>query len=275
MVGEAIVEHSTNLSKLKEFMNVVNKQGLVNENNRSIIANVKQKMASIKESIKRIQGNKGYTSFVESMALNEKTQDEELAEETVNDYVTKFTKSTFEESLKDILPLVHRVNEEEMENNRANQIERVKEIIMGVDKKTGEKKNKISFPARGEVFDMDRVKKQYADPKNSKQAAEQKSLAIALQFDDLADRVDVDTIDDKKRKNKGHDRAAELSNFLRDFGEDVRNNPKALDKQKVALAGFLLKMSKQPTESVEENMTIDLKFDTMLREAFSGFDIPE
>ena len=275
MVGEAIVEHSTNLSKLKEFMNVVNKQGLVNENNRSIIANVKQKMASIKESIKRIQGNKGYTSFVESMALNEKTQDEELAEETVNDYVTKFTKSTFEESLKDILPLVHRVNEEEMENNRANQIERVKEIIMGVDKKTGEKKNKISFPARGEVFDMDRVKKQYADPKNSKQAAEQKSLAIALQFDDLADRVDVDTIDDKKRKNKGHDRAAELSNFLRDFGEDVRNNPKALDKQKVALAGFLLKMSKQPTESVEENITIDLKFDTMLSEAFSGFDIPE
>jgi phytoene/squalene synthetase len=91
----------------------------------------------------------------------------------------------------------------------------------------------------------------------------------------LADRVDVDTIDDKKRKNKGHDRAAELSNFLRDFGEDVRNNPKALDKQKVALAGFLLKMSKQPTESVEENITIDLKFDTMLREAFSGFDIPE
>ena len=146
---------------------------------------------------------------------------------------------------------------------------------MGVDKKTGEKKNKISFPARGEVFDMDRVKKQYADPKNSKQAAEQKSLAIALQFDDLADRVDVDTIDDKKRKNKGHDRAAELSNFLRDFGEDVRNNPKALDKQKVALAGFLLKMSKQPTESVEENITIDLKFDTMLSEAFSGFDIPE
>ena len=71
MVGEAIVEHSTNLSKLKEFMNVVNKQGLVNENNRSIVANVKQKMESIKESIKRIQGTKGYTSFVESLALNE------------------------------------------------------------------------------------------------------------------------------------------------------------------------------------------------------------
>ena len=273
MVGEAIIEQSTNLSKLKEFMNVVNKQGLVNENNRSIVANVKQKMESIKESIKRIQGAKGYTSFVESMALNEKSEETEIAEDTVNDYVSKFTKSTFEESLKDIMPLVHRVNEEEMENNRANQIERVKEIIMGVDKKTGEKKNKISFPAKGEVFNMDKVKKQYAEPRNAKQASEQKALMIALQFDDLADRVDVDTIDDKKRKNKGHDRAAELSNFLRDFGEDVRNNMNAVNKEKIALAGHLLKMSKQATESTEEITSIEEKFEVMVSESFSKFDI--
>ena len=56
-------------------MNVVNKQGLINENNRSIVANVKQKMESIKESIKRIQTAKGYTSFIESMALNEKSDE--------------------------------------------------------------------------------------------------------------------------------------------------------------------------------------------------------
>ena len=305
MVGEAIIEQSTNLSKLKEFMNIVNKQGLVNENNRSIVANVKQKMESIKESIKRIQGAKGYTSFVESMALNENKEkmvckdcgdephkpttdckhdcdDEngshwvkksELSEDGMNDYVSKFTKSSFEESLKDIMPLVHRVNEEEMENNRANQIERVKEIIMGVDKKTGEKKNKISFPARGEVFNMDKVKKQYAEPRNAKQASEQKALMIALQFDDLADRVDVDTIDDKKRKNKGHDRAAELSNFLRDFGEDVRNNMNAVNKEKIALAGHLLKMSKQATESAEETTSIEEKFEVMVSESFSKFDI--
>lgn len=274
MVGEAIIEQSTNLSKLKEFMNVVNKQGLVNENNRSIVANVKQKMESIKESIKRIQGAKGYTSFVESMALNEKSEEAEITEDTVSDYVSKFTKSTFEESLKDILPLVHRVNEEEMENNRANQIDRVKEIIMGTDKKTGEKKNRISFPSKGDGFDFDRLKKQYAKPRNSGEAAQQKTMMIALQFDDLADRVDVDTIDDKKRKNKGHDRAAELSNFLRDFGQDVRDNPKSLNKEKVALAGHLLKMSKQATESNEENnTTIEEKFEAMVSESFSKFDI--
>ena len=273
MVGEAIVEHSSNLSKLKEFMNVVNKQGLVNENNRSIVANVKQKMDSIKESIKRIQGAKGYTAFVESMALNENSDDVEISEDTVNDYVAKFTKSTFEESLKDILPLVHRVNEEEMENNRANQVARVKEIITAVDKKTGEKKNKISFPTKGDGFNFDSIKRQYAKPTNAAQAQQQKIDMMSLQFDDLADRVDVDTTDDKKRKNKGHDRAAELSNFLRDFGEEIRTNAKGLNKEKVALAGMLLKMSKTQTEEVHEAKTVEEQFDDMLNEAFSKFDI--
>lgn len=275
MVGEAIVEHSSNLSKLKEFMNVVNKQGLVNENNRSIVANVKQKMDSIKESIKRIQGAKGYAAFVESMALNEKSEEAEITEDTVNDYVAKFTKSTFEESLKDILPLVHRVNEEEMENNRANQVARVKEIILATDKKTGEKKNRIYFPGRSDGYDFDKIKNQYAKPQNAAQAAQQKIMAMALQFDDIADRVDVDTTDDKKRKNKGHDRAAELSNFLHDFANEMRENPKGLNKEKVALAGHLMKLSKQASESVEENTSLEEKFDTMIAEAFEGFSIPE
>lgn len=275
MVGEAIVEHSSNLSKLKEFMNVVNKQGLVNENNRSIVANVKQKMESIKESIKRIQGAKGYTAFVESMALNEKSDEAEITEDTVNDYVAKFTKSTFEESLKDILPLVHRVNEEEMENNRANQVARVKEIILATDKKTGEKKNRIFFPGRADGYDFDKIKNQYAKPQNAADAAQQKIMAMALQFDDIADRVDVDTTDDKKRKNKGHDRAAELSNFLHDFANEMRENPKGLNKEKVALAGHLMKLSKQASESVEENTPLEEKFDTMIAEAFEGFSIPE
>ena len=309
MVGEAIVEKSENLAKLKEFMNVVNKQGLVNEGNRSIVANVKQNMEAIKESIKRIQSAKGYASFVESLALTEKKDDNkmvckdcgdemgkpttdckhdchdpkgshwvkkgDLSEDTVNDYVAKFTKSTFEESLKDILPLVHRVNEEEMENNRANIVARVKEIITATDKKTGEKKNRIYFPGRTDGYDMDKIKKQYAEPRNAAQAAEQKIMMMALQFDDIADRVDVDTTDDKKRKNKGHDRAAELSNFLHDFANDIRQNPNKLNKEKVQLAGYLMKLSKQAAESVEENSSLDEKFDTMISEALSGFNIPE
>ena len=263
MVGEAIVEHSTNLSKLKEFMNIVNKQGLVNESNRSIVANVKQKMESIKESIKRIQGTKGYTSFVESMALNEKNQEEELAEDTVNDYVSKFTKSTFEESLKDILPLVHRVNEEETENNRAVQTQRVASIIES-------ETNTISFRQKSvEAVEVGAVKKT-----DEEVLPESKLETMAQQFNDLAETVDVDTTEDTRRKNKGHDRAAQLTSFLNNFATSMRNDPQSLDEQDVKLAGQLLKLSKQTVEHVEENTTLDAKFDAMLGEAFAGFDIP-
>ena len=58
MVGEAIIELSSNLAKLKEFMNIINKSNLINESNRSVILNVKRRVESIKESIKRIQGAK-------------------------------------------------------------------------------------------------------------------------------------------------------------------------------------------------------------------------
>ncbi len=271
MVGEAIVGLSSNLAKLKEFMGVVSKQKLVNESNRSVVLNVKRNMESIKESIKRIQGANGYTAFVESMALNEEKVIEEASEDTINSYVQKFTKSSFEESLKDILPLVHRVNEEEMENNRANQIERVKEIILAKDKKTGEKKNKIYFPKDPNAeYNYDEIKKQYAEPRNAEEARMKKINMIAMSFDDIGDRVDVDTTDDKKRKNKGHDRAAELSMFLHDVAGEIRKNPAGLNKEKLTLASHLLKMSKATAESVEE--VANDRIDEMVEQAFSKFD---
>jgi len=36
-----------------------------------------------------------------------------------------------------------------------------------------------------------------------------------------------------------------------------------------------MKLSKQASESVEENTSLEEKFDTMISEAFSGFNIPE
>jgi hypothetical protein len=274
MVGEAIVELSSNLAKLKEFMNVVNKQSLINESNRSVVLNVKRRMESIKESIKRVQGAKGYASFVEKMATTEAKQNAEITEDTVNSYVSKFTKSTFEESLRDVLPLIHRVNEEEMEDNRADQIARVKEIILAKDKKTGEKKNKITFPRKpGAEYDYDAIKKQYAEPRTPQEAEEQKKLKLALSIDDLADRVDVDTTDDNKRKNKGHDRAAELSMFLMDMGNSIRSG-KGLTKEKIQITGYLRKLATQ-NEAVETAGTpVNEQFDRMLSEAFSKFEIP-
>jgi len=273
MVGEAIIELSSNLAKLKEFMNIINKSNLINESNRSVILNVKRRVESIKESIKRIQGAKGYASFVEKMATTEQKESQEISEDTVNNYVKKFTKTTFEESLRDVLPLIHRVHEEEMEDNRMNQIQNVMNIITAKDKE-GNKVNKIYFPKDpSSEFDFEKIKKQYRKPSTPEEAAEQRKLQIGLQLDDLAHRVDVDSSDDGKRKSRGHDRAAELSNFLGDVADEVRAGSK-LDKQKMQLAGYLLKLSKEnKVESTEESTSIEQKFDSMLSEAFAGYEV--
>ena len=275
MVGEAIIELSSNLAKLKEFMNVVNKQGLVNESNRSVVLNVKRRVESIKESIKRVQGAKGYASFVEKMAMKEARENAEITEDTVNNYVKKFTKTTFEESLRDVLPLIHRVHEEEMEDNRMNQIQRVMQIITAKDKKTGQKVNRIYFPKDTDAqYDFDKIKNQYAEPRSKEEAEEQKKLKLALSVDDLANRVDVDTTDDKKRKNKGHDRAAELMLFLQDVANEIRDG-KTLTKDKLQLAGYLMKLSKTATEGEEvQKKNVEEQFDSMLSEALSKFEIP-
>jgi hypothetical protein len=272
MVGEAIIEMSDNLSRLKEFMNLVNKQDLVNETNRADVWNVKRSVLAIKEKIQRVQGAKGYASFVEDMALNVTKIQEEMSEEMVDAYVKKFTKSTFEENLKDIFPLLHKVNEEEFENRRDGQTDRIKEIMTATVKKTGERVNKLSFgPPSSENYDYSKIKNQFAEPRTPEEAAQLKINKIAMTFDDLADRVQVDTLLDKKGKKKGHDLAAEVSFFLTDIADAVRSNPRGISKEDMQVAGTLLKMSKASVETVEPK-SADTQISEMLEEAFSKFD---
>ena len=99
-------------------------------------------------------------------------------------------------------------------------------------------------------------------------------MKLALSVDDIANRVDVDSTDDKKRKNKGHDRAAELSLFLQDIADEIRDG-KTLTKDKLQLAGYLMKLSKTATEGEEvQKQNIEEQFDSMLAEAFDKFEIP-
>jgi len=274
MVGEAIIELSSNLAQLKEFTKIVDRQQLVNENNRKVVLNVRRSMNSIKERVQRIQGARGYAKFVEDIALKGEKTNAEISEETLDSYVQKFTKSSFEESLKDILPLVHRVNEDEDEitSRRDNQTERVKEIISATVRKTGERVNTITFgePSNPE-YDYDKIKKQFAEPRTPEQAAEQKISKIAMTFDGLADTVTVDTLKDKGAKKKGHDLAAELSFFLTDIADAIRSNPRGISKEDMQVAGQLLKMSKASVETVEPK-SADTRISEMLEEAFSKFD---
>lgn len=265
--GSAIVEMSENLYKLKEFMGIVSKQGLINEANRDVVFNVKRKINHIKETISKLSTSRGYASFVESLALNETEEQQEITEDVINSYISKFTKSTFEESLKDILPLVHRVNEEEYRSNRDGQVQNIMQIISAKDE-TGGKLNKISFRDGGS-YDFDKIKKQYKDNPQS-----QYSKMIST-FQDLASRVDVDSSDDHRRKNKGHDRAAVISLFLNDIAEKLSTNPKSITKPEQQLATYFMKLSKVKNEAPVAESKSEDKFEKMLKESFSKYSVFE
>ena len=262
VVGEAIVEQTNTLVKLKEFMNIVNQQGLVNETNRDVVLNVKRQIESVKESIKRIQGPKGYTAFVETIALNEENIADEISEETVNDYVKKFTKSTFEEKLTDILPLIHRVNTTETEKQKTNQVERVKNIIEACNE-DGSPVNTIIF--RGSNIDISNIKKTELDE-------DSETPGLSQTFLDLASRIQVESCDDNRRRDRSNDRAAEISVFLRNIAEQVKLSPQTVAREALELGARIVKMSNsESTDDVMET-TIEDKMDDMLSEIFKPFN---
>ncbi len=262
MVGEAIIEQTTTLVKLKEFINIVNKQGLVNEANRDVVLNVKRQIESVKENINRIQGPKGYVSFVESLALNEVDESEEITEETVNDYVKKFTKSSFEEKLTDILPLIHRANTIESKKQKVNQVDRVKNILQAYNE-DGSVVNNITF--NPSTLDMNNIKKTELDENSD-------TPSLSQTFADLANRIQVESCDDNRRHDRSNDRAAELSIFLRNIAEQVKTAPQTIERDALELGARLVKMSNSDIANNVVETTIEDKMDDMLSEAFKSFN---
>ncbi len=262
MVGEAIIEQTTTLVKLKEFINIVNKQGLVNEANRDVVLNVKRQIESVKENINRIQGPKGYVSFVESLALNEVDESEEISEETVNDYVQKFTKSSFEEKLTDILPLIHRANTVESKKQKVNQVDRVKNILQAYNE-DGSVVNNITF--NPSTLDMNNIKKTELDENSD-------TPSLSQTFADLANRIQVESCDDNRRHDRSNDRAAELSIFLRNIAEQVKTAPQTIERDALELGARLVKMSNSDIANNVVETTIEDKMDDMLSEAFKSFN---
>ena len=219
-------------------------------------------LGPISALVKRIQGPKGYTAFVESIALNEEKIADEISEETVNDYVQKFTKSTFEEKLTDILPLIHRANTTETEKQKTNQVERVKNIIEACNE-DGSPVNTIMF--RDSNIDISGIKKTELDEDNE-------TPSLSQTFSDLANRIQVESCDDNRRRDRSNDRAAELSVFLRNIAEQVKLSPQTVAREALELGARIVKISNSEVSEDVVETTIEDKMDDMLSEAFKPFN---
>jgi|TARA_R110000868_G_scaffold14088_10_gene65909 hypothetical protein len=101
--GQHLAEQCNELKKLKEFKRYTERNGLVNEDTSDILEAVTNRINSIRESLSKSKGSKGYARFVEEFKAKEST----INEDDLSEIKDKFTVRTFDEGLDEALPYVN------------------------------------------------------------------------------------------------------------------------------------------------------------------------
>jgi hypothetical protein len=105
-VGEYIVEASSNLLKLNEFIRYARTNKLINEANDDIIKTVRENITTIRGEFKKLTGATSYATMSEAIAAREATV---IEENDTTELQNMFTVRKFDEKITDILPLVKRL----------------------------------------------------------------------------------------------------------------------------------------------------------------------
>lgn len=110
-IGQHIIGLSEELSKLRQFKNYTQRNGL-SEALSDVSERVLSRIDSIKEQISKLQRQNYYADFKESFQPN---QEMPIPEETVNQWVDALTIRTFNEELKSVFPYIYRLVDQPQE----------------------------------------------------------------------------------------------------------------------------------------------------------------
>ena len=110
-IGQHIIGLSEELSKLRQFKNYTQRNGL-SEALSDVSERVLSRIDSIKEQISKLQRQNYYADFKESFKPN---QEMPIPEETVNQWVDALTIRTFNEELKSVFPYIYRLVDQPQE----------------------------------------------------------------------------------------------------------------------------------------------------------------
>jgi hypothetical protein len=149
-VGEAIVELSDTLAKLKEVTRYARRFSQVQEQAAEILPLVDTKIANVKNQIHKLTTTGGYTSFVESY---KKAEASEYSIEALEDLKNKFTVTKFDEKISNVLPLLKSIMDEakaEQDNSTEAMMQRISQKL-----KSGEPVE-LMTPAKDD-YAMDKV----------------------------------------------------------------------------------------------------------------------
>ncbi len=101
-VGSYVTKLSEETFELSKFNRYARSNNLVNEDTGPIIENVRNRIRSLKETLKRMSSHRGYATQVQTLGETKTELDEEL----VNNLKDKFTVVHFDESIESVLPYV-------------------------------------------------------------------------------------------------------------------------------------------------------------------------
>jgi len=227
-VGEAIVELSETLAKLKEVTKYARRFSQVQEQAADILPLVDSKIANVKSQIHKLTTAGGYTDFVESY---KKAEAKDYSIEALEDLKNKFTVTKFDEKISEVLPLLQSIMDEakaEQDNSTEAMMQRISQKL-----KTGEPVELLS-PAKTD-YDPEEVG-----------AFKDNASAISFKLADMAGKIKDD----------------EMSVFLSRLSDKIghmhrsRFEPRPT-RQEMDLAKQIIAMSKMKDVTPNEEIVPD------------------
>lgn len=114
-IGKYIVSLSEQIAQLKSFSNYVNKNDLLNDDTNSIIERGRSALEGLKTEVHKLSKRGYYAQFKEQF---QPTEYSDVPQDVVDELTTKFTVKKFNEEMKDVFPIIHRLmSEDEVDND--------------------------------------------------------------------------------------------------------------------------------------------------------------
>lgn len=105
-IGTYIIGLSEELNKLRLFKGYVDRNPIVSEAMGDIQGKVLERIDEVKKEIQQLQKSSYYEQFSESFTNSEQT---EIPEELVNDWIDRLTIRSFNEELKNVFPYIYKL----------------------------------------------------------------------------------------------------------------------------------------------------------------------
>lgn len=108
-IGQYVVGLSEELSKLRMFKGYVDRNPTISEATGSIQSKVLERIDTVKKEIHGLQSQRYYQGFAENFQVSE---NREIPEDVLNDWVDRLTIRTFNEELKNVFPYIYKLVDE-------------------------------------------------------------------------------------------------------------------------------------------------------------------